>query len=477
MEKQTAAETWDGERFLSASLETMMAVRSQRVYDLHLFHSDGLACQRRSYQTSKLLDGYVYKATIMLFTSQFNTTGMSSEGPLADLTVIELAYYRAGPFCGTLLADMGADVIKIEPPSTGDPNRTLGPGPETRSGTFMALNRNKRSVTLDLKSDAGQEAALELIEDTDVVIENYALGVVDRLGLDYESLREVNDEIVFASIKGYGETGPYKDKKGVDLILQAEGGIMSITGPEDGEPVKVGQAIADLNTGMFATTGIMTRLHELERHREQDRIDEFNGKFDVSLFDTVVTLMNEYITLYAMTGDVPGPQGSSHQTVVPYQMFETTDGHIVTGAVNDKMFQEFAEVIGREDLQRYETAQDRWDNKDELIEEIQGELEKETTDHWIDLLTEHGFPNGPLNDISEVVEHEQALARGVVQEFDDPEWGPCLLPGFPIHFPNHDTTIRRSAPGHGEHNEEVFSEVAGDQTKLSEWEENGAFGD
>ncbi|RKD88031.1 CaiB/BaiF CoA transferase family protein [Halopiger aswanensis] len=396
-----------------------------------------------------------------------------TDGPLSGVSVVEMTGHRAGPFCGALLADMGADIVKIERPSVGDPARSQGIGPDGKSGYFMANNRNKRSVTLDLKSDAGREAALELLAESDVFIENFGYGVTDKLGIGYDDVRERNPEIVYASIKGYGETGPMKEKPGLDLILQAEGGIMSVTGPEDGEPVKVGQAIGDLTTGMFAAIGVLARLYE----RDRTDTDEFTGKFDVGLFDSIVTLMNEYLTEYSMDGSVPGPQGVTHQTLVPYQRFDTADGAIVTGVPSDDRWDDFVDLLGREELREYQTNDERREHSDTVVDIIQSELESESTEFWLERLTEYGFPCGPINDVSDVVEYNQTRARNLVVEHEDPDWGDCLLPGHPINFPEYKAANFEPAPRLGEHTDDVFEEVADDQTTLDRWTENGAFGD
>jgi crotonobetainyl-CoA:carnitine CoA-transferase CaiB-like acyl-CoA transferase len=404
-------------------------------------------------------------------------------GPLAGLTVVEMTVHRAGPFCGALLADLGADVIKIERPGVGDPARTQGPGPAGKSGYFMANNRNKRSVELDLKTEAGREAARSLLADADVFVENFGYGVAEKLGIGYEAVRERNPGIVYASIKGYGETGPAREKKGLDLILQAEGGIMSVTGPEGGEPVKVGQAIGDLTAGMFATIAVLARLHERERGAvgtagAGDGADgSFVGKFDVGLFDAIVSVMNEYLTFHSLTGDVPGPQGRTHQSMCPYGVFETADGHVVTGVPSDDRWEAFVDVVGREELLEYPTNDERMANRETVRGIITEAFTGAPTAHWLDALTEAGFPNGPLNDLADVVAHEQTAARDLAVEIDDPEAGTVTLPGHPVHFPDFDDHVRTPAPALGEHTEAVFEAVAGDQTTLAEWTDGGAFGD
>jgi crotonobetainyl-CoA:carnitine CoA-transferase CaiB-like acyl-CoA transferase len=394
-----------------------------------------------------------------------------AEGPLSDINVVEMTVQRAGPFCGALLSDMGAEVVKIERPEIGDGARWEGPGPDGKTAYFMANNRNKKSVELDLKSEAGQDAAQELVSKADVFLENFGYGVAEKLGLGYEDVVSVNEDIVYASIKGYGNTGPLKEKPGLDLILQAEGGIMSVTGPEGGQPVKVGQAIGDLGAGMFATIGVLARLHERDQSGKPT-----GGKFDVSLFDTIVSYMNEYFTLYSMTDQIPGTQGTSHQTAVPYQLFDTSDGNIVIGVPNDRRWDDFVDVVGREELRQYETNKKRVENRETVVGIIQEEFNKKSTSHWQNQLTESGIPNGPLNDVEDVVNHEQARERGLIETHNDPDWGECLLPGHPIRFPDYDTSIRSPAPNLGEHTETVFKEVADSQTTLNEWREKGAFG-
>ena len=388
-------------------------------------------------------------------------------GPLSGLNVVELTVHRAGPFCGALLADLGAEVVKIERPGVGDPTRVQGAGPEGRSGYFMANNRNKQSVELDLKSEAGREVARELVGKADVFVENMGYGVADRLGLGYDSLSEENPDLVYASVKGYGETGPLREKKGMDLILQAEGGIMSVTGPESGDPVKVGQAIGDLTAGMFATIGVLSRLQEVAA-------GEGGGKLDVGLFDAVVSMMNEYLTFYSMDGQVPGPQGTSHQSMVPYQLFETSDGYVVTAVPADDRWDGFVDVVGCNSVREYATNVERVEHEEEVVSAIQAELAEEPTAHWLDVLEAGGFPVGPLNDVADVVGHDQAEARGLVPTFDDPEAGEIVLPGHPVNFPDHSTDVRSLPPHLGEHTEAVLEALGHDAESIAELREAGA---
>ncbi len=388
---------------------------------------------------------------------------------LDGVNVVELSVHRAAPFCTALLADLGADVVKIERPGVGDPTRTQGPGPEGKSGYFSAVNRNKRSVELDLKTDAGQAAARELVAGADVFVENFGYGVADRLGLAYADLEPLNPALVYASIKGYGTTGPMREKPGLDLILQAEAGIMSLTGPEDGDPVKVGQAIGDLTAGTLAAVGVLARLREAERTGS-------GGEFDVSLFDAIVALLNEYPTVYDATGEVPGTQGTTHQTIVPYQPFDTADGQLVLGVPSDDRWDEFVDAVGCESVREYGTNAERTANREAVVGTIQDRLAEESTAYWTEVLTEANFPNGPLNDVSEVVDHPQAEARELFARVED-RGTSLLLPNQPFHFPDHDDVgVREPAPDLGEHTESVFADVADDQTTLDEWRAGGAFG-
>jgi len=396
---------------------------------------------------------------------------MTNEGPLSGIEVVELSIHRAGPFCGAILADLGADVVKIERPGMGDPSRNQGPGPAGCSGYFMANNRNKRSVSLDLKTDSGKKAARKLLAEADVFIENFGYGVAEKLGLGYETLCEQNPNIVYASIKGYGNTGPYKERPGLDLILQAEGGIMSVTGPEEGKPVKVGQAIGDLTTGLFATIGVLARLYQRTHSN-----DGFDGSFDVGLFDSIVTLMNEYLTWYSINGHIPGPQGRSHQTVVPYQLFETADGQVATGVPSDERWSEFVQLLGVDEIEKFTSNEHRIENREEIIEILQTRFRTKPTDYWVERITKHGFPAGPLNDVEDVVHHDQTRARDLVYEYTNEAGDKYFLPGHPINFPDYNPEMRYPVPRLGEHTGEVFQEVT-NQTEIDDWKKDGAFGD
>ncbi|MDY6817533.1 MAG: CaiB/BaiF CoA-transferase family protein [Halobacteriales archaeon] len=389
-----------------------------------------------------------------------------SDAPLSHLTIIDFTHARAGPWCTQILGELGAEIIKIEPPGGGDGTRDSHPEQGGMGLNFISRNRNKKSVVVDLKTDSGRDLVEDLIADTDVLVENFSLGVLDRLGLGYEYLREeVNPGLIYASIKGYGEEGPYKDRKGVDLIMQAEGGIMSVTGPEDGEPVKVGQAIGDIGTGLYATIGILTKLQERERTGE-------GGKVESNLFGTIVSFMEEYLTMYGMTGENPTPFGRRHQTEVPYEVFETKDGDMALFVTDWETF--VTEIIEDESLVEYDSTQLRQEHYEEIMASIRPVLKERTTEEWIEIFDEYGFPCGPLNQVSDVVEHPQARDRGYVFEYDDPNIGEVTLHGHPLHLSGSERELRSGPPQLGEHTDEVLAEKLGvDDDEIERLHEEG----
>jgi crotonobetainyl-CoA:carnitine CoA-transferase CaiB-like acyl-CoA transferase len=374
---------------------------------------------------------------------------------LEDATVIDFSRFRAGPWCTQILGELGAEVIKIERPGTGDSERGSYPQQSGMGLNFIARNRNKKSVTVDLKTDEGRELVEELIADADVLVENFSLGVMERLGLGYDYLaEEVNPELIYASIKGYGERGPHKDRKGVDLVMQAEGGIMSVTGTEDGEVVKVGQAIGDIGAGLYTTIGVLSALNYRNRTGEGQKID-------TSLFGTIVSFMEEYLTMYGITGEDPTPNGTRHQTGVPYELVETEDGEMVIN-VPGRVWEEFvAEVLEAPELAEYDTQQLKQEHYEEIMDVLRPEFRSRTTAEWREVLDELGCPNGPLNRVSDVVEHPQARDQGYVFEYEDPDIGEVTLHGHPFSFSKSEREIRSGPPQLGAHTDEVLGERLG----------------
>lgn len=375
-----------------------------------------------------------------------------SSPPLTDITVIDFSHIRAGPWCTQILGELGAEVIKVERPDVGDKTRHSHPEQGGMGVNFIARNRNKKSIVIDLKTVEGVAIAEGLLADADVLVENFGPGVLDRLGLGYEHLAAtVNPRLVYTAIRGYGDAGPYREKKGVDLIMQAEGGLMSVTGPEGGPPTKVGQSIADIGAGLYAIIGTLTALHQRERTGRGQKVE-------TNLFGTVVSFMEEYLTMYGITGEDPEPIGNRHQNLVPLEVFETADGHIALHTPSRQWPFLVTEVIGDESLLAYSSDRDRIEHYDEIMAAMRPVMCERSTAAWIEFFDEHGFPCGPINRVSDVIEHPQARDRGYVIEYDDPTVGEVTLHGHPLHFSEAETGIWSGFPSLGQHTDEVLSD-------------------
>jgi formyl-CoA transferase len=383
---------------------------------------------------------------------------------LAGLRVLELTQIMAGPFCGQVLADMGADVVKVEPPEGGDQSRhSLGftmTGDDTAA--FMAVNRNKRSVALDLKDDAQREVFLQLVRTADVLVENYRPGVADRLGVGGEALEAVNPRLIYASVSGFGQTGPYAMRPGFDLIAQGLAGVMSVTGEPGGEPVKCGIPISDLSAGLFCAVGVLSAVLARERTGRGQRIDTslFEGALALSIWESA--------ELWA-TGRTPEPLGSAHRLTAPYQALRTRDGHITVGANNQRLWERLCAAVGRDDLvtdARFATNEARMDHRAELAAELEAALAERSTDEWVDALLETGVPAGPIHDYREVFEDPHTLAREMVVELEHPVEGTVRALGIPVKLSATPGGVRRPAPLLGEHTEEVLREAGVDDAAL-----------
>ena len=374
-----------------------------------------------------------------------------SSGALDGVRVIELTQIMAGPFCGQVLADMGADVVKVEPPGTGDQTRR-----QMGEAAFRAVNRNKRSITLDLK-DPGDVATLHrLVETADVLMENYRPGVAARLGADYETLRAVNPRLIYASISGFGQTGPYAQRPGFDLIAQAASGIMSVTGEPDGNPVKCGVPVSDLAAGLFCAVGILSALQARHTTGVGQRIDTslFEGAFALSIWETA--------ELWS-TGVAPGKLGSAHRISAPYQALRTRDGHLVVGGNNQKLWQRLCDVIGRPELvddPRFADNTARMSHRPELVCELEAALAARDTHEWVEVLLEAGVPAGPIHDYAQAVADPHTLAREMVVEMEHPEAGTVYGLGIPVKLSETPGTIRRPAPLLGQHSDEILAELS-----------------
>ncbi|MEV5961240.1 CoA transferase [Kribbella sp. NPDC051952] len=380
-----------------------------------------------------------------------------SAGALDGLRVLDLTQVMAGPFCTMLLADLGADVIKIENPSSGDQTRRSWGyavhGEDSRA--FLALNRNKRSVCLDLKEPGHLASFLRLVESADIVVENFRPGVTKRLGVDYDTLAARNPRLIYASVSGFGQTGPYADRPGYDLIAQAMSGVMSITGTRGGTPVKCGLPVGDLGAGMFCALGIVSAVHARTRTGEGQYIE-------TSLFEAALAMSVWESTEYWATGQVPQPLGSANRMSAPYQALRTKDGYLTLGANNERLWQRLCSALDVTELltdPRFRTNPDRMTNRDELAAVLEERLSTAGTDDWVALLLDAGVPAGPIRDYQQVLDEDPHVrARGMVQEVDHPVEGRVRVLGSPVRMSRTPARIRRHPPLLGEHTDEVLGE-------------------
>jgi CoA:oxalate CoA-transferase len=390
---------------------------------------------------------------------------------LEDLVVLDFSRVLAGPFCTMMLCDLGATVIKVERPDSGDDSRTYTPFVKGESAYFMSINRGKKSITLDLKHPKGKEIALELAKRSDVLVENFKPGVMDNLGLGYEALKEINPRLVYASISGFGYTGPYSERPAYDLIIQGMGGIMSITGPDEHHPTKVGSSIADIFAGLFAAIGILSALHNRELTGRGQWVD-------VAMLDAMVAVLENAVSRYLATGNVPKPIGNRHPSIAPFCSVETADGFINIACGNDELWRRFCRIVGLDRLAddpRFLTNADRVKNFSELEPLINEATRKRASAEWLKLLEEAKVPCGPINDIASVVKDPQVAAREMLVEVLHPVAGALKLPGVPIKLSGTPASIAGPAPLLGQHTEEVLSGMLGmGRGEIEKLKEEGA---
>ncbi|WP_066418031.1 CaiB/BaiF CoA transferase family protein [Halorubrum aethiopicum] len=381
-------------------------------------------------------------------------------GPLDGVTVLDASRVLVGPFCTMQLGDLGADVIKIERPGVGDQTRTwvppaFGEGENAQGAYYSSVNRNKRSVVLNLASEEGRDVFRDLAREADIVVENFRVGKTAEWGLDYPDLAEENPEIIYCGLSGYGEWGPDRDAPAYDIVMQAKGGLMSITGVEDGPPVRVGVALADIGAGMYATQAILAALLERELG------DGTGQKIDVSLLDGQAAWMSYMAANYFASGDPPGRMGSKHPNIAPYQAYETADDYVVVGCSADSFWPRLCDALDRPDLladERFEVNEKRVRNRDALDAELEAEFGAMTTEEAVETLTSHDVPASHVRDMEELFDDPQIEARDMRLEIDHPEVGTVEVPGSPMKFSRTPVTVRRHPPMLGEHTEEVLQE-------------------
>ncbi|MDE2754807.1 MAG: CoA transferase, partial [Gemmatimonadota bacterium] len=375
--------------------------------------------------------------------------------PLAGVRVVELAHVMAGPVCGRMLADMGADVVKVEPPGTGDPTRAFAPPRMGESAAaFVMMNRNKRGMVIDLKSKPGRDVARRMLAGCDVVIENFRAGVMDELGLGYESLRRANVGLIYCQITGYGRTGPLAGHRGFDLIAQGMTGMMSVTGEGEGRPpVKCGPPLTDITAGILGAMGAVAALHARERTGEGQRVD-------TSLYEAGIVQTFWQSAVALATGESPGPLGSAHPLAAPYEALPTADGWITVGGWNQVNWLRLVKVLGLEALAgdpRFASNADRMANLDALREVLAQRLRTATTDEWLRLLEAANVPAGPVSSILEMLRHPQTIAREMVVQVPVGD-GTAATLGMPVKFSAAPAAVERGAPRMGEHTEQVLGE-------------------
>lgn len=376
-------------------------------------------------------------------------------GALEEIKVLDLSRVLAGPYCTMILGDLGAEVIKVEAPGGSDETRAWGPPfQKDVSAYYLSTNRNKKSITIDLKTETGVEKIKELVRQSDVVVHNFKTGTMERFGLDYNVLEKINPQLVYCSITGFGETGPYKDLPGYDFIIQAMSGLMSINGDEKSGPVKFGVAITDILTGLYACIGIQGALLERTTSGEGQKID-------ISLYDTAVSSLVNIGSNYLMSGKIPEQLGNQHANIVPYQAFSTLDGELVIAVGNDKQFKALCTILGKPEYssdEKFITNKARVKHRSSLIPLLQKVFLTQSTNYWQGRCQENNIPCGPIQTIDKVVEDPQLRARSMFLSTEHPIAGKVHMVGSPLKLSKTPITLRHHPPSAGEHNKEILGD-------------------
>jgi len=382
----------------------------------------------------------------------------TAELPLSGYRVLDLSRILAGPYCTMILGDQGAEIIKVERPGSGDDTRTWGPpfaGGE--SAYYLCCNRNKKSIVVDLKQATGLELVRELAKVSDVLVENFTPGLMKRFGLDYETLHKLNPRLVYASITAYGQDGPYRDRPGYDMVLSAVGGLMWITGERDGNPCKVGVAITDVLTGVYASGAITSALLWRERSGKGQYLD-------ISLLDVQVSGLANIASNYLVAGKEATRWGTAHESIIPYQVFHTKDRPIAIAVANQKLWVNFCKLLGKEDWlndSRFESNPKRVENRESLLPLINESLSQKTCDEWMELLVAAAVPCGPVNNMQHLFADPQVRHRDMIAKVPHPTIGTLQLTGIPIKYSETPGSIRLHPPLLGEHTDEVLAEALG----------------
>ncbi len=374
------------------------------------------------------------------------------ESVLSDVVVIDLSRVLAGPHCTMILGDLGATVIKVEQPGKGDDTRHFGPPYIAgESAYYLGLNRNKQSILLDFSTPEGKERLLKLLSTATVLVENFRPGALERQGLGYEALHAINPGLIYCSISGYGQTGPYALRPGYDFVAQAESGLMSVTGEIDGDPQRVGSPVGDVSAGVYACIAILAALRVRDRTGKGQHID-------ISLLETTISLLSNVASNYLISGEEAPRLGNGHPNIVPYQAFRTRDGYVVVSCGNDRLYQELCQLLGREDLAKdpsFATNPQRVRNREQLVPALQEEFLHRSTEEWLPELRAAGIPCGPINTVSQIFHDPHIQAREFVWECEHPTAGRIKLSGSPIHLSETPTRLYKAPPLLGEDDDKV----------------------
>ncbi len=390
--------------------------------------------------------------------------------PLTGLKVVDLSRFIAGPYCTMKLGDMGAEVIKVETPDRGDDSRALGPPfLEGESAYYLSFNRNKKSITLNMRDEKGKEILRRLIADADVFVENFRIGVTEKMGLTYEDVKKIKEDIIYCSVTGYGHNSPYREKPSFDVMIQGEAGLMSITGFPDGPPQRVGVAIADILGGFHAVEGILLAL--LVRNNTG------KGQFvDVSLMDSIISILTYQAGNYLATGNAPQRVGNRHPMITPYESFETSDGYVIFAVGNQRLWETFVKALNREDLNedpRFADMKSRNQHPAELKEILEKITRLRTTEDWVQVMEDAGVPCGRIRTIDQVLSDPHVDIREMVVEKEHPKAGMIKLTGVPTKLSLTPGEVSSPPPTLGQHTEEILSSIGYSTENIEEFKKNG----
>ncbi|HNX75706.1 MAG TPA: CaiB/BaiF CoA-transferase family protein [Candidatus Rifleibacterium sp.] len=386
-------------------------------------------------------------------------------GPLHGIKVVDLTRVLAGPFCTMTLADLGAEIIKIEKPGSGDDSRAFGPHLKGESAYFMSINRGKKSLTLDLKSEQGREILLKLVEKADVLVENFKPGVMKKLGLDYDTLKQTNPRLIYCASSGFGQTGPYSSRPAYDLIIQGMGGLMSITGPDASQPTKVGSSIADIIAGVFSAIGILSALYSRNQTGRGQMVD-------IAMLDCMVAILENAVARYTGSGVDPVPIGNRHPSIAPFTSVKTADGYINIACGNDQLWAKLCEIIGHSELiahQHFVSNQKRCEHMPELLPILDEAMRYHSSTYWLEKLEAGQVPAGPINSISKVLADPQVLARNMLVELTHPVAGLIKMPGSPVKLSETPAEINVPAPVLGQHTDEILAGLGYSDQQITEF--------